>query len=99
MGCAYMVQHQYDEAVKSFSRAIEIVRGQGDAFDVDLLGFPLANLGSAYWLQGRYSTADEVYENALREREKAFGTMDTVSYKFDIQYPKIETKQRKADNL
>ncbi|KAK6855174.1 hypothetical protein PG995_008706 [Apiospora arundinis] len=41
----------------------------------------MANVGLAYWLQGRLSAASAVLEEGLRDREEDYGFMDTHSFR------------------
>ncbi len=80
IGIAYMMTGKLALATEYFKRSIAIFKSLED-FKVDMLGFPMANLGLAYWIQGQLLDAEETFATALEDREKAFGKMDQVSYK------------------
>lgn len=68
-------------AAEYFRQSV-VLRRQVDGFHASMLSFPLANLGFACWLQGRLDEANDALAEALRDREAAFGPMDTMSYKW-----------------
>ncbi|KPM44209.1 hypothetical protein AK830_g2377 [Neonectria ditissima] len=80
MGIAYMMTGKLALATEYFKHSVALFRSLND-FQVDMLGFPMANLGLAYWIQGQLDEADATFAEALSDREKTFGKMDKVSYK------------------
>jgi tetratricopeptide (TPR) repeat protein len=82
IGIAYMMGGKLALATEYFKQSVEIFKSLED-FQADMLGFPSANLGLAYWTQGQLDEAEEVFATALKEREEAFGRLDTMSYKYD----------------
>jgi tetratricopeptide (TPR) repeat protein len=80
MGIAYMMTRKYALATEYFKQSVAILRSL-PGLDVDELGFPMANLGLAFWIQGQLDEAEATFEEALNDREKRFGKLDKVSYK------------------
>ena len=80
IGIAYMMTGKLALATEYFKQSVAIFKGL-ENFQVDMLGFPAANLGLGYWLQGQLDEAEELFATSLRQREDAFGKMDKVSYK------------------
>ena len=80
MGIAYMMIRKFAKALEHFKQSVsllEIVNAQPDDF-----GFPMCNLGLAYWIQGDLDDADRVLTGLLEQRERLFGKMDKRSYKY-----------------
>ena len=79
MGIAYMMVKKFAMATEYFKQCVEML----DALDIDVdeYGFPVCNLGLAYWVQGRLTEADETLTGLLAQREKRHGKLDKVSYK------------------
>jgi tetratricopeptide (TPR) repeat protein len=82
IGIAYMMGGKLALATEYFKQSVKIFKSLED-FQADMLGFSSANLGLAYWIQGQLDEAEEVFATALKEREEAFGRLDTMSYKYD----------------
>lgn len=80
IGIAYMMMGKLALATEYFKNSVEMFKSL-DEFQVDMLGFPMANLGMAYWTQGQLDEAEITFATALHEREVAFGKLDKVSYK------------------
>jgi tetratricopeptide (TPR) repeat protein len=80
MGIAYMMVKKFALATEYFKQCIEMLKSL-DA-DVDDFGFPVCNLGLAYWIQGELDLADTTLTDLLLQREKAYGKLDRVSYKY-----------------
>ncbi|TGO51365.1 hypothetical protein BOTNAR_0359g00150 [Botryotinia narcissicola] len=80
IGIAYMMIGKLALATEYFKKSIMLFQSL-DNFQIDMLGFPAANLGLAYWMQGQLDEADDTFATALREREREFGKMDNISYK------------------
>uniref|UniRef100_A0A8H7KEP9 MalT-like TPR region domain-containing protein n=1 Tax=Bionectria ochroleuca TaxID=29856 RepID=A0A8H7KEP9_BIOOC len=79
MGIAYMMVKKFALATDYFLQSVDLL-GSINA-DVDDFGFPMCNLGLAYWIQGKLDNADKTLTDLLEQREKAFGKLDSVSYK------------------
>ncbi|KAI1327495.1 hypothetical protein F5Y16DRAFT_191792 [Xylariaceae sp. FL0255] len=79
MGIAYMMVKKFALATDYFKQIEELLNII--QADVDDYGFPVCNLGLAYWVQGELDDADKTLTDLLAQREKAFGKLDTVSYK------------------
>lgn len=79
MGIAYMMVKKFALATEYFKQCIEMIKGLD--VDVDEFGFPVCNLGLAYWIQGELEIADETLTDLLLQREKRHEKLDTVSYK------------------
>ena len=80
MGIAYMMQNKFAEATERFLQCVEMLKALD--IDVDEFGFPVCNLGLAYWIQGQYEEADITLTDLLAQREERHGKLDTVSYKY-----------------
>jgi hypothetical protein len=50
-------------------------------FDSQYLALPTANLGLAYWLQGKYDEAESTLEHGLIVRETRWGPGDSESFR------------------
>ncbi|KAL2359406.1 hypothetical protein RJZ56_007744 [Blastomyces dermatitidis] len=79
LGIAYMMIGKFALATEYFKQCIEMIKGLD--VDVDEFGFPVCNLGLAYWVQGELDAADETLTDLLMQREKRHGKLDRVSYK------------------
>ena len=91
MGIAYMMVGKYALATEYFKQCVEMIKSLD--VDVDEFGFPVCNLGLAYWVQGEFDTADNVLTDLLIQREKRHGKLDRVSYK----YVNFQAYQRPSD--
>lgn len=80
IGIAYMMMGKYALATDHFKESIAMFQ-RLENFMVDMLAFPMANLGLAYWIQGQLEYSERTFIQALTERELQFGKMDKVSYK------------------
>lgn len=79
MGIAYMMIKKFALATDYFRQSVallDIIHA-----DIDDYGFPVCNLGLAFWIQGELDTANKTLTDLLRQREEAFGKLDKVSYK------------------
>lgn len=90
IGIAYTMTGKLALATEYFKQSLEMFKALDD-FHVDMLGFPAANLGLSYWLQGQLDDAENVFATALKEREEAFGKMDRVSYKYVTYVTSLQT--------
>lgn len=79
MGIAYMMIRKYALATEYFKQCIGMLSGL--EVDVDEFGFPVCNLGLAYWVQGELDAADKTLTDLLLQRERRHGKLDKVSYK------------------
>lgn len=80
LGTGWMMAAEYVNAEESFSNAATLYE-QLPGYNKGMRSIPLANLGLAYWLQGRLDKASEVLELGLRDREELYGIMDTQSFR------------------
>ncbi|KAF4552210.1 Hypothetical protein D9617_10g071900 [Elsinoe fawcettii] len=80
LGVAYTLNDDFAKAIELFRESIAAYRAL-ENFHIDMLGFPVANLGLAQWVLGRYNEAEQTFNAALEEREAEFGVMDRLSYK------------------
>ena len=80
IGNDFMHQNLYEEAVTHYIKSIETYRELQDYTEL-MLALPTANLGLAYWLQGKYDKASQVVDEAIRSRESRLGHNDTESMK------------------
>jgi hypothetical protein len=78
MGIAYMMVGKCAIATEHFKQCIEMLKGLG--VEPDEFGFPVCNLGLAYWIQGDLELAD-VTLTELREQRRKY-CLDQVSYKW-----------------
>lgn len=79
MGIAYMGIKKFALATAYFQQSIAMLKGLNA--DVEEFGFPVANLGLAYWIQGQLEEADDLLTNELSNRKARWGSLDNVSYK------------------
>ncbi|KAJ4135099.1 hypothetical protein NW768_004714 [Fusarium equiseti] len=80
MGIAYMMIKKFAKATEYFKQCDLMLKGLPD-LDVDEFGFPVCNLGLAYWVQGELEEADKTLTDLLAQREQRHGKLDRVSYK------------------
>jgi tetratricopeptide (TPR) repeat protein len=79
MGIAYMMIRRFASATENFMQSIALLNSI--EVDPDEFGFPVCNLGLAYWMQGELDDADTTLTNLLKQREDLHGVLDRVSYK------------------
>lgn len=79
MGIAYMMIRKFALATAYFKQSVEMLKLI--SADPDEFGFPVCNLGLAYWIQGELDDADKTLTDLLLQREQLHGKLDTVSYK------------------
>lgn len=79
MGIAYMMVRKFALATEYFKQSIELLKTVKP--DPDEFGFPVCNLGLAYWIQGELEDADKTLTDLLLQREALHGKLDKVSYK------------------
>lgn len=79
MGIAYMMVRKFALATEYFKQSVEMLKSIN--VDPDEFGFPVCNLGLAYWVQGELDDADKTLTDLLLQREKLHGKLDRVSYK------------------
>lgn len=78
MGIAYMMVRKFALATEYFKQSVEMLQSIDE--DPDEFGFPVCNLGLAYWVQGELEDADKTLTDLLLQREKLHGKLDRVSY-------------------
>ena len=79
MGIAYMMVRKFALATEYFKQSVELLKTI--KVDLDEFGFPVCNLGLAYWIQGEFDAADRTLTDLLLQRERLHGKLDKVSYK------------------
>ncbi|KAK1961468.1 tetratricopeptide repeat domain-containing protein [Colletotrichum sublineola] len=79
MGIAYMMVQKFALATEYFKQSVEMLKSID--VDPDEFGFPVCNLGLAYWIQGELEQADATLTDLLAQREKLHGKLDRISYK------------------
>lgn len=79
MGIAYMMVRKFALATAYFKQSVKMLKIIN--VDEDEYGFPMCNLGLAYWIQGEFDAADQTLTDLLLQRERLHGKLDTVSYK------------------
>ncbi|KAI9154910.1 Regulatory protein AfsR [Paramyrothecium foliicola] len=94
IGIAYMMMGKLALATEYFKQSLEIFKGLED-FHVDMLGFPAANLGLSYWLQGQLGDAEEVFATTLKEREAVTGRI--LHGYGNVKASQAEVTKRKGD--
>ncbi|KAF2226462.1 hypothetical protein BDZ85DRAFT_50329 [Elsinoe ampelina] len=80
LGVAYTLVDDFETALSLFRQSIAVYRSLED-FSIDMLAFPVANLGLTFWVLDKYDDAEQTFASALEEREAKFGVMDRLSYK------------------
>jgi tetratricopeptide (TPR) repeat protein len=80
IGNDFMQQKRYKEAETHYIQSIETYR-KLQGYTELMLALPAANLGLAYWLQGKHEKAAQVVDEAIRDRESKLGHNDTESMK------------------
>jgi tetratricopeptide (TPR) repeat protein len=81
LGCSLMMANKYEEATEEFQLALKIWRELPE-FKPGLPSMEYANLGLAYWMQGKLEEALVVLEQGQSEREEGFGYMDNESFRY-----------------
>lgn len=79
MGIAYMMIRKFAFATEYFKKCIGMLKGLD--VDVDEFGFPVCNLGLAYWVKVELDAADTTLTDLLLQRERRHGKLGKVSYK------------------
>lgn len=79
MGIAYMMVRKFALANEYFKQSVALLKSI--EVDPDEFGFPVCNLGLAYWIQGDLDAADKALTELRDQRERLHGRLDTVSYK------------------
>lgn len=80
MGIAYMGLKKFAKATEYFQQSYPMLKSIRD-LDLDEFGFPVCNLGLAYWVQGELEEADRILTDLLAQRDERHGNFDRVSYK------------------
>ncbi|KIX10281.1 uncharacterized protein Z518_01363 [Rhinocladiella mackenziei CBS 650.93] len=79
LGNAYMLNRNWPKGEECFLKSIEEMKQLRD-FQPTMISLPLANLGLAYWLQGKLEDAVETLTKGLEDRQKALGLDDRDSF-------------------
>ena len=79
LGVAWMIKDEWQEGEKCFIKSVEVMRSLED-YKPYKISLPLANLGYAFWLTGRFPEAVRAFEEGLRYREAEFGPDDRESF-------------------
>lgn len=79
LGVAWMIKDEWQQGEKCFAKSIKLMKGLED-YKPYKISLPLANLGYAFWLTGRYPEAVQAFEEGLRHREAEFGPDDRESF-------------------
>jgi tetratricopeptide (TPR) repeat protein len=79
-GVSLMMYDNFVEAMDHFQQAIRVYETLPE-FDSQYLALPTANLGLAYWLQGKYDEAESTLEHGLIVRETRWGPGDSESFR------------------
>lgn len=80
LGTGWMMAAEYVKAEEAFATAASLYE-QLPEYNKGLRSIPLANLGLAYWLQGRLESASQVLEAGLNDRVELYGFMDKHSFR------------------
>ncbi|KAK8052676.1 hypothetical protein PG996_011977 [Apiospora saccharicola] len=80
MGTGWMMAGEYEKAESCFSSSIAGYQAL-PGYNVCMRSIPMANIGLAYWLQGRLGDAAAVLEEGLNDREEVYGVMDKHSFR------------------
>lgn len=80
IGVSLMMYDNFIKAMDHFQQALRVYRALPE-FDLQYLALPTANLGNAYWLQGKYEEAASTLEQGLIDRETRWGPNDTESFR------------------
>ncbi|KAK7992997.1 tetratricopeptide repeat domain-containing protein [Apiospora saccharicola] len=80
LGTGWMMAGEYEKAESCFANSISTYQAL-PGYDRGMRSIPMANLGLAYWLQGRLGAALSVLEEGLSDREEDYGCMDTHSFR------------------
>jgi tetratricopeptide (TPR) repeat protein len=83
LGNGLMMNKQWEDAIDCFNKSIETLKKQPN-FKKIQLSFPLVNLGFAYWILGQLDKAEEVCQQALMDRQAAFGIDDAESFMYAV---------------
>jgi tetratricopeptide (TPR) repeat protein len=79
LGNAYMLNNAWRKGQECFEKSIDEMK-RLKTFEPIMVSLPLANLGLAYWLQGRILEADAILTRGLEDRERALGADDRISF-------------------
>ena len=78
LGLAWACQGQWDRSIELLTESRNI-REQLLGFTRDKLWSPLYHLGIVFHRHGKYDEAETILNEAIEDREKAFGPEDAVS--------------------
>jgi Tetratricopeptide repeat len=79
LGNAYLQNNDIVEAKKCFLESRATFEAM---YSIDIY-MPLINLGFAAWLQRRLGEADQIFSQALADREKEYGRNDQTSFVYE----------------
>jgi len=79
LGVAYMINDDWDHGIECFLKSIAAMK-QLDNYQPYKISLPLANLGCAYWLTGRFDEAVQTLQEGLEYRAAEFGPDDGESF-------------------
>ena len=80
IGVGYLMHGDTDRAHRHFETSLQVYR-ELPTFDLQMLAFPTANVGMAYWIMGKYAKAEAVIAQGLRERVQRWGENDKESFR------------------
>lgn len=79
LGNAYLQNNDGTEAENCYLKSKKSFQALDGATRITI-SMPLVSLGFAAWVQGRLGEADEIFSQALADREDAYGINDTTSF-------------------
>ncbi|KAJ9613478.1 hypothetical protein H2200_003420 [Cladophialophora chaetospira] len=79
LGNSYMLNGNWAQGEECFLRSIDEMK-KLNHYQPIMISLPLSNIGLAYWLQGKLLEAEAALSQGLRDREKAFGADDRISF-------------------
>ena len=75
-----MMAGEYEKAASCFSNSIKTLQELPN-YNNSMRSIPMANIGLAYWLQGKLDDASSALEEGLKDREDIYGIMDSQSFR------------------
>lgn len=79
LGNAYMLNSEWSKGEECFQKSVTVMRDI-EGFEKVSISLPLANLGLAYWLQGRHEEAHDILVEGLKDRVDRYGPDDRISF-------------------
>lgn len=83
LGNAYLQNEDTEKAEACYRKSFTIMNVADGEVTPNTVSMPLINLGFALWLRGWLSEAAAIFEDALKYREKAYGSDDIVSFAYE----------------